>query len=172
MKKNNLSKNGRATKVQHQRASSPWRYCLLTVVCCLILITGFFFAARQHFSAIEYGIKNAKLRQQRDELENIQRQLYLAKETALSPGEINKAAKKIGLQDFASKGMQIVRSKVENAAYTAKKIIDQKLAPGAAANLSVGQDKPASDKDSKGSKENKSKAAVDADNIRPRVVGK
>jgi hypothetical protein len=60
------------------------------------MILGFFFAARQHFSSIEYGIKNSRLRKQLDELEAEKRRLLLAKEVSMSPIELMKAARKIG----------------------------------------------------------------------------
>ncbi len=170
MKKNTLPKNGRTNKIQRQRDPIPWRYCFLTVVCGLILAAGFFFAARQHFSAIEFGIKNAKLRQQKDDLENTQRQLYLAKEVALSPNEIKKAAKKIGLQDFASSGMEVVRNKVEAVASSAKKVVVQNLTQGFLSKASLSSQDKSAEKDSK---ETKSKIQdVSADNIRPRIVAK
>lgn len=168
MKKNRSQKNIKTNKIQRQRDPIPWRYCFLTVVCGLILVTGFFFAARQHFSAIELGIQNAKLRQQKDELENVQRQLNLAKETALSPVAIKKAAKKIGLQDFASSGMQVVTNRIEEVASSAKKIIDQKTSEVFSTKVTLSKKETSS-----AEKEPKSKTQdVVADNIRPRVVAK
>ncbi len=77
-----------------------WRYRFLTLACGLILIVGFFFAARQHFSSIDFSIKNSKLKKQIDELETDKRRLQLAKEIALTPSEIKKAARKIGLTEM------------------------------------------------------------------------
>ncbi|MGI8469475.1 MAG: hypothetical protein ACR2N3_13580 [Pyrinomonadaceae bacterium] len=174
MKKRNLPKNEKTNKVQRQRDSISWRYCFLVMTCGLILATGFFFAARQHFSAIEYGIKNAKLRRQKEDLENLQRQLYLAKEVALSPVEIKKAAKKIGLQEFAAGGMETVGRKIENAASATKKAVDQKLAQEFLPKPSeTKEEKSKSEKDLKEVKETKAKSSnFVADNIRPRVIGK
>lgn len=171
MKKSKSQKNLKPNKIQRQRDPIPWRYCFLTVICGLILVTGFFFAARQHFSAIELGIQNAKLRQQKDELENIQRQLNVTKETALSPVAIKKAAKKIGLQDFASSGMQVVSSRIEEAAASAKKLIDQKATEVFSAKMTLG--KKENSMAEKDSKDTKSKTQdMLGDNIRPRVVAK
>ncbi len=80
----------------------PWRYCLLTLVCGLLLVGGFFFAARQHFSSIDYGIKNSQLKKQKDELETVQRQLLIDKEFALSPVSIKKVAKEYGFTEVAA----------------------------------------------------------------------
>ena len=92
--------------MQRERDPIPWRYCLLTLVCGLVLVGGFFFAARQHFSSITYGIKNSLLKKQKDELQDAQRQLLIAKEIALSPAEIKKAAKKIGLTDMTAANIE------------------------------------------------------------------
>ncbi len=87
----------------------PLRYVLLTLTCGLILVVGFFFAARQHFSSIDYGIKNSKLKKQVEELETDKRQLILAKEIALTPGEIKKAAQKIGLTMMTASNIEVFR---------------------------------------------------------------
>ena len=107
MKKRNTPKE-KTERVQRERDPIPWRYCLLTLVCGLLLVAGFFWAARHHFSAIDYGMKNAKLREQKKGLEDEQRRLYLSKETLLSPTEIKKLAKKIGLQDLTVQSLQVI----------------------------------------------------------------
>ena len=71
------------------------------IVCGLLMVAGFFFAGRQHFSSMDYGMKNSRLRKQIDELEAEKRRLLLAREISLSPAEIKKAAKKVGLSDSA-----------------------------------------------------------------------
>jgi hypothetical protein len=108
MKKRNLSPKEKNERVKRERDPIPWRYCLLTLVCGLLLVVGFFWAARQHFSAMDLGIKNARLRQQKEGLEAEARRLYLSKEISLSPNEIKKAAKKIGLQDMTAQSFEII----------------------------------------------------------------
>ena len=71
----------------------------LFVVCTATLASGFFFAARQHFASMDYGMKNSRLRRQIDQLEAEKRRLILAREVSLSPAEIKKSAKKVGLLD-------------------------------------------------------------------------
>ena len=93
-------------KITRERDPLPWRYCFLTLVCGVALAVGFFFAARQHFSSMDYGMKNSKLRKQKDELEAARRQLLLNKEISLSPGEIKKAAKKIGLTEMTAANIE------------------------------------------------------------------
>src|SRR3954465_13528468 len=111
MKKRTLTPNHKTERVKRDRDPIPWRYCLLTLVCGLILVGGFFWAARQHFSAMDYGIKNAKLRQSRENLIDEQRRLYLTKEISLSPAEIKKVAKKIGLQDLTARSIEMLSPK-------------------------------------------------------------
>src|SRR6476469_5921202 len=78
---------------------SRWRTYTLIVTCCLLTISGVFFAGRQHFSWMDIGMKNSRLRKQIDELQAEKRRLLLAREISLSPMEIKKAAKKVGLAD-------------------------------------------------------------------------
>ncbi len=79
------------------KAMRPLRTYVLIGVCTVMLVSGFFFAARQHFSSMDYGMKNSRLRKQVDQLEAEKRRLLLAKEVSLSPAEIKKAATKVGM---------------------------------------------------------------------------
>jgi hypothetical protein len=110
MRKRNLPQNKSTQKIKRDRDPIPWRYCLLTLFCGLFLVVGFFFAARQHFSSIDYSIKNSRLRKQIDELEAEKRRLILEKEIALSPAEIKKAAKKIGLTAMTASNIEVMRT--------------------------------------------------------------
>jgi outer membrane biosynthesis protein TonB len=109
MRKRTTPKTEKAGKIHRERDPIPWRYCLLTLACGLILAVGFFFAARQHFSSIDFSIKNSKLRKQIDELEAEKRRILLAKEIALSPAEIKKAAKKLGFQEMTAGNIEVYR---------------------------------------------------------------
>lgn len=80
----------------------------MTLVCGLILVAGFFWGANRHFSVMEYAIKNAKLRREKENLEAEQRRLYLTREISLSPTEIKKAARKIGLQDLTPENIEVM----------------------------------------------------------------
>ena len=77
----------------------PWSFMLLVIVCACVVAMGFFFAARQHFTSMDYGIKNSKLREQLENLEAEKRRLLLAREVALSPISVRKAARGIGLRE-------------------------------------------------------------------------
>jgi hypothetical protein len=120
-RKKNL-KNKSYKKITRERDPLPWRYCFLTLVCGVVLAVGFFFAARQHFSSMDYGMKNSKLRKQKDELEGTQRQLLLNKEISLSPSEIKKAAKKIGLTDMTAANIEAFPQNNETPAPNVQKI--------------------------------------------------
>lgn len=84
---------------QKQKEQKRFRTYSLIVVCAALSVTGIFLAGRQHFSWMDYGMKNSKLRKQIEELEGEKRRLMLAREVSLSPMEIKKAAKKVGIID-------------------------------------------------------------------------
>jgi hypothetical protein len=95
-----IKRNTSKTEQAKSRHSKGWRrastYALM-FACGVMLAGGFFFAAQQHFSSMDYGMKNSRLRKQVDELESEKRRLMLAREISLSPSEIKKAAKKAGM---------------------------------------------------------------------------
>ena len=84
---------------QQTKGAEPkrWRTYSMIFVCGAVIASGFFFAARQHFTSMDYGMRNSKLRKQVDDLEAEKRRLMLARENSKSPVEIKKAAKKAGL---------------------------------------------------------------------------
>lgn len=114
MSRKKITKNPKPKNNTRDREPIPWRQCLLALVCGLFLVVGFFGAARQHFSSIELGIKNSKLRKQVDELEAEQRRLLLTKEVVLSPAEIKKAAKKIGFTEMSASNIEVFRNNPES----------------------------------------------------------
>lgn len=176
MKKRKLPPSAKNEKVKRQRDPLPWRYCLLTLICGLILVSGFFYAAQQHFSAIDYSIKNSKLRQQKEDLQGEQRRLYLNREKALAPAEIKKAAKKIGLQEFAASSIEVVSRKAENINPFAEKKSGEKTKLDALTKKIEALEKSKNEKaakDSKTERENKPKAENSTSgDIRPRVAKK
>lgn len=105
----NQTKTVRRKQRPHKSISLSYRYRLLMFACGACLIVGFFFAARQHFSSIDYSIKNSRLRKMSDELESDKRRLLLAKEIALSPSEIKKAAQKIGYKAMNAANLGLLR---------------------------------------------------------------
>lgn len=79
----------------------------LMFVCLLVVVSGVFFAGRQHFSSIDYSMRNSKLRKQLEDLESEKRRLLLAREVSLSPFEIKKAAQKLGVDDGSAAAPQL-----------------------------------------------------------------
>lgn len=86
-----------AKKAAPKTETSRWKLYVLMSLCSLIVVSGTFLAARQHFSSWDYSIRNSSLRKQIDELETEKRRLLLAREVALSPNEIKRAAKKLNI---------------------------------------------------------------------------
>jgi hypothetical protein len=112
VKKRNLPKKNSKEKIRREKDPIPWRYCLLTLLCGVFLVGGFFVAARSHFASIDFGIKNSTLKKQLEDLEAEKRRLMWLKETALSPAEIKKAAKKLGLTEMTANNFQTFGTKV------------------------------------------------------------
>jgi hypothetical protein len=112
-----------------QTPSKRWRTYALMFACSLMMVSGIFFAGRQHFSSMDYGMKNSKLRSQVAQLEAEKKRLLLAREISLSPMELKKAAKKIGINYPAAEGIvaQVVSSTKEKAAHQAPAVDPQPL---------------------------------------------
>lgn len=125
MTRRKVPENKKNQRVQKGREPIPWRYCLLTLGCGLILVTGFFLAARQHFSSIDFGIKNSRLRKQIENLEGDKRRFILAKEIALSPAEIKKAAQKLGFREMTASNIEVYRP-VNNTKEKSKPLLIEK----------------------------------------------
>jgi hypothetical protein len=98
MKKRNHPRLASPSAISAERSSSTLLYILLTIACAAFLATGFFFAARQHFAAMDLGMKNSKLRKQIEEMETQQRQLVLAREMVRSPAEMKRIAANKGFR--------------------------------------------------------------------------
>ncbi len=117
--------SGKSKTQSARRDPIPWKYCFLTLACGLMLVAGFFFAARSHFASIDFGIKNSRLRKQIEELESDKRRLILSKEISLSPGEIKKAAKKIGLTEMTASNIEVYRPAPKEKSKTEKLIVEK-----------------------------------------------
>lgn len=111
MRKRNLSKTSTRQKIQRESDPIPWKYCLLTLVCGVVLVGGFFLAARSHFVSIDLSIKNSDLKKQLQELEDEKRRLLLLKEKTMSLDEIKKAARKIGFTETTANNIENFEAK-------------------------------------------------------------
>lgn len=101
-------------KIQRKRpaqviSSRRWPTFIVMISCGLVLLSGFFLAGRQHFSSMDYGMKNSRLRKQVSELEAEKRRLLLTREVALSPSEIKKSVKRAGMLESTASEVQLAQ---------------------------------------------------------------
>ena len=73
-----MRQNAPSRKRKEAKTAIRMKSYALMSACALLLVAGFFFAGRQHFASMDYGMKNARLRKQVDELESEKRRLLLA----------------------------------------------------------------------------------------------
>ena len=72
---------------------------LIALLCCgLFLSSGFVYAAREHFAALQLGYQGESLRRERQQLLEDQRRLLLEREEAASPVKLEQAARRLGMQ--------------------------------------------------------------------------
>ena len=84
--------------VRRERDPRAARRQMLLLASCLVLASGFVFAARQQILAVEYGYKTEALRREREQLLDEQRRLLLAVEESSSPAQLEQAARELGMQ--------------------------------------------------------------------------
>lgn len=112
------------TRPQRPKASN-WQYYCVATLCCAVLVAGFFFAARQHFSSMEYGLQNSKLRHALDELQSEKRRLLLNREIAISPVELKKAVRRIGFMDTPANQAMTIKAQNPAAQRTVIKAVEE-----------------------------------------------
>jgi hypothetical protein len=105
-----------------------WSFTLLVILCACVVAAGFFFAARQHFTSMDFGLKNSKLREQLQNLETEKRRLMLAREMALSPLAIRKAARDVGLREGSE--VTAVAASTRTSENTAATVVKAKATVG------------------------------------------
>jgi len=110
MKKRNNPRLASPSAHTAERNTSTLLYVLLTIACAAFLATGFFFAARQHFAAMDLGMKNSSLRKQIEEMEGQKRQLVLAREIVRSPAEMKRIAANKGFRQREASMMAVAAS--------------------------------------------------------------
>ncbi len=118
MKKRNASQSKLSNARRPDSKRIPVGTILITFVCGCMIVAGIFFAASQHFSSMNIGMQNSKLRKQLDDFQAENRRLSLAKEIAMSPGQVKKLAQEIGMRDSDISGEPIIKlkeTKVETA---------------------------------------------------------
>ena len=87
----------------------------LLLICGLGLASGFVYAGRQHFAALNYGYETESLRRERDQLAEEQRRFLLQREEAASPVRLERAAKQLGMQPIQPAQIDPLRQPVQNS---------------------------------------------------------
>ena len=88
----------RNSRIQRDRDVRALSRLALLLFSGLILAGGFVFAARQHFTAIDYGYKSEGLRRERARLLEEKQQLMLKREQAFAPARLALEARELGLK--------------------------------------------------------------------------
>jgi hypothetical protein len=73
--------------------------------CGLVLASGFVFAARQHFAAVQFGYQSESLRQERAKLLEEQQHLLLRKQQAYAPARLQSEGMGLGLKPLMATQM-------------------------------------------------------------------
>jgi len=85
-------------KITRSRDTSALSRLALLLFSGLVLASGFVFAGKNHFAAVQYGYKSESLRRERSQLLQQNQQLSLEKQRISSPGVLEKAAASLGLK--------------------------------------------------------------------------
>jgi hypothetical protein len=107
-----------------KKRRSNWQYYTVAVTCCAVLVAGFFFAARKHFSSMEYGLQNSRLRHQLDELQSEKRRLLLSREFTMTPGELKKAVRRVGSTDYLNSLKDSAKAEISSAGKSVVKTVE------------------------------------------------
>jgi cell division protein FtsL len=93
-----IPSNQRNSKIHRDRDLRALSRLGLLLLCGLVLASGFLFAARQHFTAIQYGYQSEGLRREREKLLAEKQHLMLMKEQAFAPARLASQARELGLK--------------------------------------------------------------------------
>ncbi|MEP6912578.1 MAG: hypothetical protein ABI923_07475, partial [bacterium] len=92
----------RNSRIIHDRDPRALSRLALLLFCGLVLASGYVFAARQHFAAVQYGYQSEALRRERDKLLQEQQHLLLRREQAFAPAQLEAEARELGLRPVAA----------------------------------------------------------------------
>lgn len=84
--------------IRRERDRSLPKKLAALLLCGLVLASGFLYAARQHFRALDLGYQSENLRSERKRLLEDQNRLLLLREQAAAPARLEREARRIGLQ--------------------------------------------------------------------------
>ena len=98
-------------QIQNAPVARPVRarifaWMVVIAVAGTLVSSGFIISARKHFKAVELGYQSEELRRQSIQLDEKKRQLELERARASSPVEIERRARKIGLERASSAANQ------------------------------------------------------------------
>jgi len=96
-----LPQNHRNSQVRRERDNAALSRLALLLFSGLVLASGFIFAARHHFAAVQYGYESEILRQERQRLADERQRLLLEKERASAPDRLESAARQFGLKPLS-----------------------------------------------------------------------
>lgn len=95
----------RNATIQRDRDGRALSRLAILLFCGLVLASGFVFAARQHFAAVQYGYESETLRQQRVKLVEEQQHLLLQKQQAYAPARLQSEGIGLGLKPLLANQM-------------------------------------------------------------------
>ena len=88
----------RNTTIHRDRDRRALSRLAVLLFCGLVLASGFLFAARQHFAAVQFGYQSELLRTERARLVEEQQYLLLKKQQAYAPARLQSEALGLGLK--------------------------------------------------------------------------
>lgn len=92
----------RNSQIHRDRDMRALSRLALLLVCGVVLASGFVFAAKQHFAALDYGYKSEGLRRERERLLEEKQHLMLTKEQAFAPARLAIQARELGLRPLVA----------------------------------------------------------------------
>ena len=92
----------RNSQIHRDRDMRALSRLALLLVCGVVLASGFVFAAKQHFAALDYGYKSEGLRRERERLFEEKQHLMLTKEQAFAPARLAIQARELGLRPLVA----------------------------------------------------------------------
>jgi len=95
----------RNATIRHDRDGRALTRLALVLVCGLVLASGFVFAARQHFAAVQFGYQSESLRLERARLVEEQQYLLLQKQQAYAPARLQSEGIGLGLKPLLANQM-------------------------------------------------------------------
>lgn len=104
----------RNATIRRDRDSRALSRLALLLFCGLVLASGFVFAARQHFAAVQYGYQSETLRQERARLEEERQHLLLQKQQAYAPARLQSEGIGLGLKPLLANQMGTQKASKRN----------------------------------------------------------